>query len=95
MTKLKKKTREAFTLIEMVIVLFIISLLLVLIIPNLGGQKENAVNKTDEAFRTTLQTQVDMEDEKVTNSDKLKLTDEQKKKAQKFEIKDGQVIYKK
>lgn len=52
-----KKTRKAFTLIEMVIVLFIISLLLLIMIPNLVQQKDHANSKSEEAFRTTLVTQ--------------------------------------
>lgn len=94
MKKLKRKTRKAFTLIEMVIVLFIISILLVLIIPNLGTQKTNAVNKTDEAFISTLQTQVDMSDEDVHDLVKdLKLEGDQAKKAKDYKINEkGQVV---
>ncbi|WP_125715006.1 prepilin-type N-terminal cleavage/methylation domain-containing protein [Companilactobacillus kedongensis] len=92
MNKLKKKTREAFTLIEMVIVLFIISLLLLLIVPNLANQKSNAVDKTDEAFRTTLQAQVDIADTKVTDLKDLKLKGRQAERAEKFSIKDGEVV---
>lgn len=55
-----QKKHSAFTLIEMVIVLFIISLLLLIIIPNVNQQKKSAESKTNHAFRTTLQTQVDM-----------------------------------
>ncbi|MFD1417879.1 prepilin-type N-terminal cleavage/methylation domain-containing protein [Companilactobacillus keshanensis] len=93
MNKLKKKTREAFTLIEMVIVLFIISLLLLLIVPNLGGQKTNAENKTDEAFRSTLQTQVDMADTKIHDLKELDLSEKQADKAKGYKINEkGQVI---
>jgi len=52
-----KKIRKGFTLIEMVIVLFIISLLLLIMIPNLVQQKDHADKKSEEAFRTTLVTQ--------------------------------------
>ncbi|KRK80313.1 competence type IV pilus major pilin ComGC [Companilactobacillus nodensis] len=68
MKKIIKKTKKAFTLIEMVIVLFIISLLLLVMIPNLGAQKNNASTKSEEAFKTTLQTQVDMYDSDTDNS---------------------------
>lgn len=61
MKKILRK-HKAFTLIEMVIVLFIISLLLLIIIPNINKQKKSAQSKTDDAFRTTLQTQLDMSD---------------------------------
>lgn len=60
MKKLIKKTKKAFTLIEMVVVLFIISLLLLVMIPNLGAQKSNADAKSEDAFKATLQTEVDM-----------------------------------
>lgn len=55
-----KKIRKGFTLIEMVIVLFIISLLLLLMIPNLVKQKDGAQKKSDEALRTTIVTQAQM-----------------------------------
>ena len=57
---LKTRKHAAFTLIEMVIVLFIVSLLLLIIIPNINQQKQAAQSKTEAAFQTTLQTQVDM-----------------------------------
>ncbi|NVY97095.1 prepilin-type N-terminal cleavage/methylation domain-containing protein [Lactobacillus sp. DCY120] len=57
-----KTKHSAFTLIEMVIVLFIISLLMLIIIPNINQQKKAARSKTDNAFKTTLQTQVNMYD---------------------------------
>lgn len=43
---LKTRKHAAFTLIEMVIVLFIISLLLLIIIPNINQQKQAAQSKT-------------------------------------------------
>lgn len=55
-----KKTRKAFTLIEMVIVLFIISLLLLIMIPNLAEQKKKATERSDEAFETTIKNQEEM-----------------------------------
>lgn len=68
MKKIIKKTKKAFTLIEMVIVLFIISLLLLVMIPNLSAQKSNADAKSEEAFKTTLQTEVDMYDTDTTST---------------------------
>jgi len=55
-----KKIRKAFTLIEMVIVLFIISLLLLIMIPNLAAQRKNADTRSEEAFRTTIRTQKEL-----------------------------------
>ena len=37
-----KKKRRGFTLIEMAIVLFIISLLILIILPNIGTQRKHA-----------------------------------------------------
>ncbi|WCG34948.1 competence type IV pilus major pilin ComGC [Companilactobacillus farciminis] len=54
-----KKIRKGFTLIEMVVVLFIISLLMLIMVPNIVAQKENADKKSDEAFKTTLTTQAE------------------------------------
>ncbi len=51
---------KGFTLIEMVIVIAIIAMLILLIAPNLGAQKDRASDKADDAFRTTLQTQYEL-----------------------------------
>lgn len=51
---------EGFTLIEMSLVLFIISALLLLFIPNLSGNKKSASETGNEAFQTVLQSQVEM-----------------------------------
>lgn len=91
------KKRKAFTLIEMVIVLFIISLLLLIMVPNMAAQKKNADNKSDAAFRTTLKTQAELysqnvdvtEDNKITVTllrEKDYLTDAQVKKAKKLNL---------
>ncbi|MCT0164012.1 prepilin-type N-terminal cleavage/methylation domain-containing protein [Lactobacillus helveticus] len=56
----KNRRQEGFTLIEMVVVIAIIVILMVLIVPNMLDQKEKAENKTSDAFKTTLQTQVEM-----------------------------------
>ena len=55
-----KKKFQAFTLIEMVVVLFIISLLLLLVVPNLAKQKTRAENQTTAALVTTIQTQIEL-----------------------------------
>lgn len=81
------KKRRGFTLIEMVIVLFIISLLLLLMIPNLAAQRKNANQKSEEALVTTVTNQAEMYSESVSDDvtlDKLKdknyITENQKKK---------------
>ncbi|WP_119326562.1 competence type IV pilus major pilin ComGC [Companilactobacillus musae] len=87
-----KKTRKAFTLIEMVIVLFIISLLLLIMIPNLADQRNKATKKSDEAFVTTIKTQEEMYENdngaKKPTLDELKnegyITENQLKKAKDF-----------
>lgn len=53
----KNSTKSAFTLIEMAVVLFIISLLLLIVIPNVSNQKKHAGNISDEALKTELTTQ--------------------------------------
>lgn len=52
-----RRDRRGFTLIEMVIVLFIIALLLLIIIPNATKTQENAQNKADAAIVKTVETE--------------------------------------
>lgn len=58
--KKRFKCEEGFTLIEMSLVLFVISALLLLFIPNLSGRQESAESKSNEAIETVLQSQVDL-----------------------------------
>ncbi|SEL15984.1 competence protein ComGC [Carnobacterium iners] len=60
MKKLKKLNTKGFTLIEMVLVLFVISILMLLIIPNVVTQKEKVDTKGTEALVTVVQTQVEL-----------------------------------
>jgi competence protein ComGC len=53
------KKKPAFTLIEMTIVLFIISLLILIVVPNISGQKKHAENIHANAMTTVLQNQID------------------------------------
>ncbi|WP_047979925.1 competence type IV pilus major pilin ComGC [Ornithinibacillus contaminans] len=53
------KNKKGFTLVEMLIVLMIISILMILIIPNLGDKSKNAQEKGCEALISVVQTQVD------------------------------------
>ena len=54
------KNKYAFTLIEMAIVLFIISLLILLIIPNLSKQRTHADKVNTEALQTELNSQAQL-----------------------------------
>ncbi|WP_010096974.1 competence type IV pilus major pilin ComGC [Ornithinibacillus scapharcae] len=53
------KNQKGFTLIEMLIVLMIVSILMILIIPNLGSKSKDVQNKGCEALVSVVQTQVD------------------------------------
>ena len=54
----KFKNKDGFTLIEMLIVLFIIAILLILIIPNITKNIDTAKDKSSEAYEKTVQSQV-------------------------------------
>lgn len=53
------KNHRGFTLIEMLIVLMIISVLIILIVPNLGGKSKEVNDKGCDALVTVVQAQVD------------------------------------
>jgi len=73
-----KKIRKGFTLIEMVVVLFIISLLMLIMVPNIVAQKDHANAKSEEAFKTTLTTQAELYLENHPNSKTVSAADLQK-----------------
>ncbi|RRG07705.1 MAG: prepilin-type N-terminal cleavage/methylation domain-containing protein [Lactobacillus sp.] len=52
--------RKGFTLIEMSIVLFIISLLVLIILPNLASQRKHANSVHKSAMVSVVQTQIDL-----------------------------------
>ena len=56
--KQKSKDKKAFTLIEMLIVLFIIAILVILRIPNITKKIDTAKDKSSEAYEKTVQSQV-------------------------------------
>ncbi len=58
--KINCKRRKAFTLIEMSIVLFIIALLVLIILPNLGSQRKHATKVHEDAMVNVVQTQIDL-----------------------------------
>lgn len=53
-----KNKKEAFTLIEMLVVLVIITALILLFIPNLLSQSNKAKEKSDAAFQQVIDNQV-------------------------------------
>lgn len=53
-----KKKLSGFTLLEMLVVLFVISLLLLLFVPKLMTQKESAGKKSDAAIAKVVETQI-------------------------------------
>lgn len=55
-----QEDEEGFTLLEMLIVLFILGLLLLVIIPNVTKHQDSAESKGEDAFVSTVQTQVDL-----------------------------------
>ena len=56
----KWKNNKGFTLVEMVIVLFIISLLSLLFIPNITQTKEKVQTESKGAFETVIKTQAEL-----------------------------------
>lgn len=59
MKKLLKK-KKAFTLIELLICLFIIGLMMLLIIPNIAKQREEAQKKSDAAIVKVIENQKEL-----------------------------------
>lgn len=55
-----QEDETGFTLLEMLIVLFVLGLLLLVIIPNVTKHQDSAETKGDAAFASTVQTQVDL-----------------------------------
>ena len=57
--KLLNKTRSGFTLIEMTVVLFIISLLILIILPNISRSRHHAMEIHGKAMVSVIKTQSD------------------------------------
>ncbi len=99
MLKQLLQDEKGFTLLEMLVVLFVIGLLLLVIIPNISQHQDSAQNKGDLAFASTLQTQVDLyrmdTKQTPTSFEALRgdyLTDEQASKAaESYSIVNGKV----
>ncbi|MBY4634502.1 prepilin-type N-terminal cleavage/methylation domain-containing protein [Streptococcus suis] len=60
MKKLMKLKNKAFTLVEMLVVLGIISLLLLLFVPNLSQQKDAIQKKGDAAVVKVVESQMEL-----------------------------------
>ena len=76
---MKKTKMKAFTLVEMAIVIFIISLLILIIIPNVAKQRSNAENVNTQALQAELDTQAQLyADEKGTAMENVAPTDLEK-----------------
>ena len=96
-----KRKVKGFTLIEMVVVVAIIVMLLIIIAPNLTKQKNNASDRTNDAFNSTLQTQATLyEDDKDRNGKEINfqnmfddgyLTKKQFSKSKNYTVNDGVV----
>lgn len=55
-----KKIHKGFTLVEMLIVLLVISVLILLFIPNLAGKKESVNREGNKAIVKVVETQMEM-----------------------------------
>ena len=60
--KIKNKLHVGFTLVEMMVVILIISVLVLLFIPNLGDSKTKALEESDKAIVATMRTQIELEE---------------------------------
>lgn len=60
MKKIKEKTLKAFTLIEMLVVLLIISVLLLLFVPNLSKQKDAVKDTGGAAIVKVVESQAEL-----------------------------------
>ncbi|MDN6639294.1 MAG: prepilin-type N-terminal cleavage/methylation domain-containing protein [Tetragenococcus sp.] len=86
---MKAKAKKAFTLIEMMIVLLVISILVLLFVPNLSKQKDTVSAQGDKAIVKVVESQIEIyeinHDKKITDSALKKLvTSEQYKIYKKY-----------
>ena len=76
---MKKTKMKAFTLVEMAIVIFIISLLILIIMPNVAKQRSNAEKVNTQALQAELDTQAQLyADEKGIEMENVAPTDLEK-----------------
>ena len=59
---MKKKLHAGFTLVEMMIVLLIISVLVLLFIPNLAQEKDTILDKGNHAIVESMKTQIELQE---------------------------------
>lgn len=89
MEKLMKLKNKAFTLVEMLVVLGIISLLLLLFVPNLSQQKDAIQEKGDAAVVKVVESQMELyeleHDKKATVADLQSAGYIDKKQAEEYE----------
>lgn len=71
--KLRQKSVKAFTLVEMLIVLLIISVLMLLFVPNLSKQKDAVHEKGDAAVVKVVESQMNLYE--VKTGDKPSIND--------------------
>lgn len=89
MKKLLKMKKKGFTLVEMLVVLGIISVLLLLFVPNLSKQKEAVRKKGDQAVVKVVESQMELyeleRDKKATVADLQSAGYIDKKQAEEYE----------
>ncbi|HFR3411697.1 prepilin-type N-terminal cleavage/methylation domain-containing protein [Streptococcus suis] len=89
MKKLLKMKKKGFTLVEMLVVLGIISVLLLLFVPNLSKQKEAVRKKGDQAVVKVVESQMELyeleHDKKATVADLQSAGYIDKKQAEEYE----------
>ncbi|MGQ7396275.1 competence type IV pilus major pilin ComGC [Streptococcus suis] len=89
MKKLLKMKKKGFTLVEMLVVLGIISVLLLLFVPNLSKQKEAVRKKGDQAVVKVVESQMELyeleHDKKATVADLQSEGYIDKKQAEEYE----------
>ena len=80
---LKNQLHKGFTLVEMMIVVLIISILVLLFIPNLGQTKDAVEKESDKAIVETMRTEIELaefERGPLSDEEKEKLFSENHKK---------------
>lgn len=92
--KRRRKNNNGFTLLEMLIVLFVIAVLIILFVPNLAKQTDSINKQGDAALEKVIETQTEMyyldNNEKPASLDTLfkdgYISKDQHDKAKKLEI---------